>query len=238
MNKIGFGIFCFGDEFYFNGTLDKIKDILDNGYHCHILTDNIEYFNTKYSSSFLHIHHYHRDCKSYSDKISLVKKILKHNDICILLDADAKIEDNNIFQDLKNYNFKNGVSYISTLLNHSCKKNYVEEFDLYSDEWRPYTNYARTKFPSLNRMETIWEYFLVFNKFGFNDKVFYIEYEKLQIAKEYSDFQKKDMTIGAGEGMSIMVSAMISNTPIQRDEILYDLLNNRILPVSKNHPTK
>ena len=49
MNKIGFGIFCFGDEFYFNGTLDKIKDILDNGYHCHILTDNVEFFNTKYS---------------------------------------------------------------------------------------------------------------------------------------------------------------------------------------------
>ena len=238
MNKIGFGIFCFGDEFYFNGTLDKIKDISDNGYHCHILTDNVEFFNTKYSSSFLHIHHYHRDCKSYSDKIILVKKILKHNDICIILDADSKIDDNDIFQDFKNYNFKSGVSYISTLVNHSCKKNYVEEFDLYGDEWRPYTNYARTKFPPFNRMETIWEYFLVFNKFGFNDKVFYIEYEKLQIAKEYSDIQKKDVTIGAGEGMSIMVSAKISDTPIQRDEELYELLKNRLIPISKNHPTK
>jgi hypothetical protein len=238
MNKIGFGIFCFGDELYFNGTLDKIKDILDNGYHCHILTDNVEFFNTKCSSSFLHIHHYHRDCKSYSDKIILVKKILKHNNICIILDADSKIDDNNIFQDLKNYNFKNGVSYISTLVNHPCKKNYVEDFDLYSDEWRPYTNYARTKFPPFNRMETIWEYFLVFNKFGFNDKVFYIEYEKLQIAKEYSDIQKKDVTIGAGEGMSIMVSAKISDTPIQRDEELYELLKNRLIPISKNHPTK
>jgi hypothetical protein len=238
MNKIGLGIFCFGDEFYFNGTLDKIKDILDNGYYCHILTDNVEFFNTKYSSSFLQIHHYHRDCKSYSDKIILVKKILKHNDICIILDADSKIEDNHIFQDLKNYNFKSGVSYISTLLNHPCKKNYVEDFDLYSDEWRPYTNYARTKFPPLNKMETIWEYFLVFNKFGFNEKVFYIEYEKLQIAKEYSDIQKKDTTIGAGEGMSIMVSAKISDTPIQRDEKLYELLKNRLIPISKNHPIK
>jgi hypothetical protein len=78
----------------------------------------------------------------------------------------------------------------------------------------------------------------VFNKFGFNDKVFYIEYEKLQIAKEYSDIQKKDVTIGAGEGMSIMVSAKISDTPIQRDEELYELLKNRLIPISKNHPTK
>ena len=238
MNKIGFGIFCFGDEYYFNGTLDKIKHILDNDLHCHILTDNVEFFTTKYSSSFLHIHHYHRECKSYSDKIILVKKILKHNDICIILDADSKIQDGNIFNDLKTYKFKNGITYISTLLNHPCKKNYIEEFDLYSDEWRPYTNYARTKYSAINRLETIWEYFLVFNKFGFNNKNFYIEYEKLQIAKEYSDIQKKDITIGAGEGMSIMVSAMISNTPIQRDENLFELLNNRLLPISKNHPTK
>ena len=109
---------------------------------------------------------------------------------------------------------------------------------MYSDEWRPYTNYARTKYSAINRLETIWEYFLVFNKFGFNNKNFYIEYEKLQIAKEYSDIQKKDITIGAGEGMSIMVSAMISNTSIQRDENLFELLNNRLLPISKNHPTK
>lgn len=238
MNKIGFGIFCFGDEFYFNGTLDKIKLILNNGFHCHILTDNVEFFNTKYSSSFLHIHHYHRECKSYSDKIILVKKILKHNDICIVIDADSKIDDENIFNELKNYNFKNGITYISTLINHPCKKQHVEEFDLYGDEWRPYTNYARTKFSSLNRLETIWEYFLVFNKFGFNNEIFYIEYEKLQIAKEYSDIQKKDTTIGAGEGISIMVSAKISNTPIQRDEDLYELLNNKLIPVSKNHQTK
>ena len=238
MNKIGFGIFCFGDEFYFNKTLDKIIQILDNHFNCYILTDNVEFFSTKFSSPFLHVHHYNRECKSYSDKIILVKKILNHEDVCIIVDADSKVEDKNIFHDLKTYKFKSGISYLSTLMNHSCKKNYVEEFDLYSDEWRPYTNYARTRFPSLNKLETIWEYFLVFNKFGFNNKDFLNEYEKLQIAKEYSDINKKNMTIGAGEGISIMVSAKISNTPIQRDEELYQLLNNRLIPISKNHQIK
>jgi hypothetical protein len=27
MNNIGFGIFCFGDEFYYNGTINKLNNL-------------------------------------------------------------------------------------------------------------------------------------------------------------------------------------------------------------------
>mgnify|MGYP000129374598 FL=1 len=76
MNNIGFGIFCFGEEYYFNGTFDKIRNILNEGYHCYILTDTPEKFTTKYSSSLLHIIQYDRTFKSYADKMILPKYIL------------------------------------------------------------------------------------------------------------------------------------------------------------------
>ena len=49
MNNIGFGIFCFGQEYYYKGTIDKINSILDKGYHCYILTEDTEFFTKKYS---------------------------------------------------------------------------------------------------------------------------------------------------------------------------------------------
>ena len=52
MNNIGFGIFCFGEDYYYQGTFDKIRNILNEGYHCYILTDTPDKFTTKYSSSF------------------------------------------------------------------------------------------------------------------------------------------------------------------------------------------
>jgi len=68
MNNIGFGIFCFGDVKYLNGADEKVKQILNNGYHCYILTDNLEFFNKRYTPSYLHVFEYDRSFKSYSDK--------------------------------------------------------------------------------------------------------------------------------------------------------------------------
>ena len=42
--KIGIGIFCFGDDYYFKGTLEKIQHILNYGFSCFILTDEPDYF--------------------------------------------------------------------------------------------------------------------------------------------------------------------------------------------------
>ena len=47
MNNIGFGIFCFGEEYYYKGTVEKINNILNGGYHCYILTENTDFFTTK-----------------------------------------------------------------------------------------------------------------------------------------------------------------------------------------------
>ena len=126
MNNIGFGIFCFGEDYYYQGTFDKIRNILNGGYHCYILTDTPEKFTTKYSSSFLHIIQYDRTFKSYADKMILPKHILKKHDISILLDADTHVTDFSFLKDLKTYEFKYGISYIDTLLNHKSKKEFVK----------------------------------------------------------------------------------------------------------------
>jgi hypothetical protein len=48
MNNIGIGIFCFGEEKYFRGTIEKLNQFLSNGFHCYVLTDNPIYFKNRF----------------------------------------------------------------------------------------------------------------------------------------------------------------------------------------------
>ena len=236
MNNIGFGIFCFGEEYYFKGAIEKIKNILDKGYHCYILTDTPEYFNTKYSSSLLHVIQYDRKFKSYSDKMILPKYILRNHNICILIDADTHITDYTFLNELKKYDFKFGVSYVETLLNHKSKREFVKELvDPTNPEWKPYVDYTQKIYPNYGELETIWEYFLVINKTGFDETNFYHHYEKLQIAKEYCDISMGKEINGAGEGISIQVSSKLSQTEIQRDVSLYEIVKDNMVSISRRY---
>ena len=49
MNDIGFGIFCFGKNYYYRGTFEKIDKILEEGYPIYVLTESPEIFEKKYS---------------------------------------------------------------------------------------------------------------------------------------------------------------------------------------------
>ena len=238
MNNIGFGIFCFGDVKYLNGADEKVKQILNNGYHCYILTDNLEFFNKRYTPSYLHVFEYDRSFKSYSDKIVLIKKILKTHDIAILLDADLLIKDYSILKDLKMYQFNNGITYIDTLLNHRAKREYIRDLiDMTNPEWRSYVEYINRLNPELIKTtQTVWEYFIVFNKNEFNDKDFYYYYERLQLAKEFCDLPMKKLINGAGEGISIKIAGEMSNTPVYYDTNLYNLLKDRIKPITVHTP--
>ena len=233
--KIGFGLFCFGEEYYYKGTIEKINSIVSKGFHCYILTDNIEFFQNKYIPMYVHIIPYDRQTKSYHDKMILPKHILKENDICILMDSDTYIKDYSFLLNLKNYNFKNGVSYIDILLNHPTKKESLGEFDLEKKEWVHYKDYIQNIYPDYKSIELIWEYFLVINKNGFVPELFYRHYEKLQIAKEYCDLISHKPVIGAGEGNSIQISCILSDIKIQRDINLYDMLKDNVLSVSRRH---
>ena len=236
MNNIGFGIFCFGEEYYFKGAIEKIKHILSEGYHCYVLTDTPEYFTTKYPSSQLHIIQYDRKFKSYSDKMILPKYILRNQNICILIDADTHITDYTFLTELKNYDFKFGISYVDTLLNHSARKQFVKDLvEPTFQEWKSYTDYAQRIYPNYGDLETMWEYFMVINKTGFNETNFYHHYEKLQIAKEYCDIGMNKEINGAGEGISIQISAKLSQTEIQRDTSLYDIVKDKMISVSRRH---
>lgn len=236
MNNIGFGIFCFGEDYYYRGAEEKINNILNAGYHCYILTENTEYFTKKYTPSFVHIIEYNRSFKSYADKMILPKHILKNHDICILIDADTFIKNYSFLNDLENYNFKEGISYIDTLLNHNAKREFVKDLiNKDSDEWKPYVNYITTLYPNYGNFLTMWEYFLIINKKGFNSKDFYHHYERMQLAKEYSDLSFKKDIGGAGEGISIQASCKLSNTPIERDIELYDLLKYKMISVSRRY---
>ena len=235
MNNIGFGIFCFGEDYYFKGTVEKINNIVDNGFQCYILTDNIEFFNKRYAPMYVHVIEYTREFKSYSDKILLSKYILKNHDICVLIDADTHITNYSFIHILKKYEFKEGVTYIDTLLNHKTKKQFIHEFDMNGKDWKHYNSYTSILYPNFIQLELMWEYFLVINKNGFNDKDFYRHYERLQVAKEYGDLLENKGVNGAGEGISIQVSSILSDTPIQRDATLYELIKNQMVSISKRH---
>lgn len=239
MNNIGFGIFCFGQEYYYDGAFDKIENILNNGYHCYVLTDTPKKFTTKFSSHFLHVIQYDRNFKSYSDKMILPKYVLKKNDVCILLDADTHVSDFKFLKELKTYKFKEGISYIDTLLNHKSKREFVKDLVQSNQiEWNSYYTYANKIDPNFTEYETIWEYFLVINKNGFNQNEFYKHYEKLQISKEYCDIQMNKEVNGAGEGVSIQISAKLSKTTIQKDLMLYEMLKDVISSVSRRYTPK
>lgn len=238
MNDIGFGIFCFGDVKYFKGTEEKIKQILNNGFHCYILTDNPDFFYKRYTPTYVHVFEYERTFKSYSDKVHLIKKILNKHEFAILLDADLFIKDYSILKDLKIYHFNDGISYIDTLLNHRAKREFIKDLiDINNPEWKSYVEYINRLNPEfISKTQTIWEYFIVINKENFNEKEFFYYYERLQLAKEFCDLPMKKEINGAGEGISIKIAGEMSNTPVYYDTNLYNLLKDRIKPITVHTP--
>lgn len=228
MNK-AFGILCFGDESYFKNTITKIDKILNRGFKVYILTDNVEYFDSQYSETFVKVISYTRTFKSYHDKLILVKHMTKYHDISIIIDADLEISDWSFLDDLKTYDFKYGISYLENLKGHQNGKEMVK--DLVSDhgEWGSYKIYVNKVYPSYGELETIWEYLLIFNKIGLNSK-FFEHYEKLQLCKDFSDLNFNKTVNGAGEGVSISIASKLSNTDIQKDVTLYDLISNKLRP--------
>jgi hypothetical protein len=233
MNNIGFGIFCFGDDFYFRGADEKISKIISDDFHCYVLTDNPDYFKKKYAPNVLHTILYDKSFKSYHDKLILPRHILKHHDYCVLLDADVHVTNYSFLNTFKTYDFKYGISYVDTLLNHPAKREFVKDLITDTPEWNSYKVYAEKIYPPFANAETIWEYLLIINKIGFQQDSFYKAYEKLQVAKGFSDlFINKDIN-GAGEGVSLSIAAKLSNTDIQRDSDLYEIVKDSMQSVSR-----
>lgn len=234
MNNIGVGIFCFGKDYYFRGTKEKINELKKQNISVYILTDNTDSFISETNVTIIK---YDRHLKSYSDKMKLPKYILKNHDICILLDADTFVKDYSIFDSLKTYQFKRGLTYIDTLINHSAKKEFVKDLiTITHPEWKTYNDYLVKTYPTYIDLETMWEYFIVINKNGFDMESFYYYYEKLQVVKEFSDVELKKEVSGAGEGISIQVSCKLANIDIQKDTVLYDMLKDKMLSISKHTP--
>lgn len=234
MNNIGIGIFCFGDDFYYRGALVKISQLLEHGLNCYILTENPDYFTSRYTNDLLHIINYDRAFKSYHDKMILPKHVLKNHDYCALIDADLHIKDFSFIEQLKTYEFKYGITYINTLKNHRSNREFVKDLMGEGPEWNSYKVYAEKIHPTYKELETIWENFLIINKIGFKQNQFYDYYEKLQISKEFSDLYINKKVSGAGEGISLAISAKLSGSDIQRDNDLYEIIKDNILDVSRN----
>jgi len=234
MNKIGFGIFCFGDDYYYNGAFKKIISILNCNYSCYVLTEQPDRF-VDYPNVITIT--YVRSIKSYHDKMILPKYILKECDICILLDADINIIDCSFLDDLNNFNFKKGISYPFTLKNHKTNAEFIKDLNLYTSEWRDYMLFADNIIPNFKEFSTIWENFLIINKNGF-DYNFYNTYEKLQIVKENLDLRFNKKINGNGEGVSIMISAKYNNINIEQDLELLELINNKMIDISRNFTPK
>lgn len=237
MDHIGFGMMCFGKEVYFKGTQEKIKNLLDRGYSCYVLTDDTDFFLKKFWGRSLHLIPYNRNYKSFYDKISLIKTIHGKHDIAILLDADLHVIDYNLFDRLEKYDFNEGVSYVDTLLNHSGKFKTVGDIPMEGDEWLEYGKYVTQLYPNIKDVETLWEYFIVFNKKGFDSEKFFNTYEKLQVVKEFCDVKLEKEVSGAGEGISISVSCLVNDIPIQKDNRLVSLTTNTLKPITRHTPT-
>lgn len=231
--KIGIGIFCFGDDYYFKGVLDKIPFIINYGYSCYILTDQPEFFENYLVRTIP----YNRTIKSYHDKILLTKYILKECDICVLIDADIHITDYSFLSDLLNFDYKEGISYPFSLKNHKTNVSFIKELPLETSEWSDYKEYVEKISPNFGDYNTIWENILVINKIGFDD-YFYDLYEKLQVIKETIDLKLGKEIYGCGEGLSIMISAKHSKINIEQDKNLFNLFKNKMVDVSRRFTPK
>ena len=161
----------------------------------------------------------------------LPRVILRKNDISILIDADLDISDYSFLDNLRHYNFKNGISYIDILLNHPERKEWVKQLNLYSKEWQEYTNYCEQIYPDFKNLQLIWEYFLIINNNGFNSD-FFLHYDRLQIKKETCYINEYKDVYAPGEGISISISSILSNTPINRDLVLYDCFKHKMKSIS------
>ena len=235
MNNIGIGIMCFGDEYYFNFADENVSKIIQSNTHCYILTDNIDYFQKKYNSTYCHTISYNKEIKSYHDKIILIKSILKNHDISIIIDADVIIKEDSLIDTFRNYKFKNGVSYIDTLANHSCKYTFIKDIKMEVEniEWFNYKKFVEVLYPPFWNLETIYEYLLVINKDGLKDDFFEV-YGRLQAVKEYCDvLRNKNKVKGAGEGISLHISAKVTGSEIQRDNEFYKLIQDKILNINR-----
>ena len=230
---IGIGILCFGDLTYFENTNSKVNRILDEGFIPYILTDDVDYFEKRYSSNFVNVIPYTRTFKSYHDKLILLKHMTKYHDISIILDADLEISDWSFLDDLKTYEFKYGITYIENLKRHQNGKEKVKDVVLDHGEWNSYKMYVEKIYPMYGENETIWEYLLIFNKIGFNQERFFNYYEKLQLCKDFSDLEFGKPVNGAGEGISIMLSSKLSGTDIQKDNELFNLIKDKINPLKQ-----
>jgi hypothetical protein len=236
MSTVGFGITCFGDELYFKGTQHKLDNLLLKGHCCYVLTDNSDFFMQRYQSQNLSVIDYNRNYKSYYDKITIVKHIHQKHDVAVLLDADLHIKDYSVVDKLTKYDFLDGVSYIDTLINHPAKFEKVGQIPMSGIEWNEYNRYVRENYPNIDDVETMWEYFVAFNKNGFKQNEFFDDYEKLQVVKEFCDVRLRKEIVGAGEGISIAVSCLKNDIPIQKDMRLVSLLKNIIYPVTRHTP--
>jgi hypothetical protein len=221
MNNIGIGIMCFGADKYFEHTqmlIDAFANI-----STYILTDNpIKFSENK------NVIKYNRQVNSYHDKIIVAKEILKFHDTCILLDADTLIKDSSILDDLLNYPFQEGITYIDNLKHLTCET--IGDIQP-TERWNTYFDYVKNIYTEYTNLETIHEYFLVF-KSNIDDK-FFATYEKLQIVKEYCDVKCNKEILGAGEGVSIQIAASITNTPIRKDDELNKIIQNKILNITQ-----
>lgn len=233
MNNIGVGIFCFGDDYYYNRALDKVGYLLSKGYKCYVLTDQPEYFENQN----IKLIEYNKDNKSYHDKVILIDKILKDCDICILMDADIYIKDYSFFSKFKKYKFKRGISFPFTLKNHKTNREFVGDLPIGSKDWIDYTIYVSRIYPEFRKLKTIWENFLVINKDGF-DNSFFEYYKKLQTVKDNLDIKNRKRIIGNGEGVSIMISAKLANIEIEQDIGISNIIKNNISDVSRKFTPK
>jgi hypothetical protein len=221
MNNIGIGIMCFGADKYFEHTQMLVNTFVN--IDIYILTDNPSRFSEKQN-----IIKYNRSTNSYHDKIILVKEVLKFCDTCILLDADVLIKDPSVINDLLNYSFQEGITYVNNLKNATFE--IIGDIQV-TERWELYLDYLKKIYPEYHHLETIHEYFLVFKK---NIKYgFFNTYEKLQIVKEYCDVKCDKEILGAGEGVSIQIAASITNTPIRKDDELNKIIQNKILNITQ-----
>jgi hypothetical protein len=126
---------------------------------------------------------------------------------------------------------------VDTLSNHKSKFDKIGKIPMEGDEWKQYENYCLKKYKDFKDLDTVWEYFIVFNRLGFRSKPFFYEYEKLQIIKESCDIPFEKGVSGAGEGISISIASQLSGNKIQKDSRLATLTNNSIKPITRYTPS-
>lgn len=209
--------FIYGDDTYYKIGSKLLNKFKDQGYQTFVYTEKLDSFNGHT------VIPYTEKKFSYHHKIFAVEHLFKlgYKEI-LYIDSDLLILEDKFFSDLLELKPLKGISV--------SRNGVPSDFDSYlSDNNLEEYRHTLEKYNlgNLNDIESIWEDIIYFNFNDVSGERFFTHYHDLTDNKHRLDYgMGSGVRFGDQEGFTILLSAKLSNIPLQINESLKDIAKN------------